>query len=702
MAQKQINLEPGDRNELNFGDEEGFTLTGVVTVDREAVEIASVMIQLPNESVKWGWTDRNGNFRITGIPSGRYRLFTTYDKDLDPVTFIWGKDGKQDYDTRFDRRQITIENDRSVDIRLEDRSKKENPAGTSKITADKACIVKVDLSVVEVFSDSKMDRETIIAVENLLGGKITLPDSPAVADLLRKAAGATAAVKDESAGDKRVTQEQFKTLFDLLVTRGYVNILMNPTLEVVDGGTAQIRSKQKIPSIQDSLEDSIQITPTVRKNGNIILQTNLDLYLKSAEPDANQPPSIRHLNISTGANISPGESWIVEGMKDAEKNAGTQEQKSELLVILTPTIVAYVEPKEPMETVNFENVGAGTVIEKLAEWTGKTIIPTAELMKQKITIYAPEKMPRSKAVAIIYNSLHSKGYIAEQTDETIFLKPMPEERPGTDKSQILIDTKILTVSDEFLKDIGLDPNSLASSKGWSNYLVHTSDDSASFVIDQLHEDLLLRTVAARMRTHKDIQMLDKPQVLAASGKKCEIQITESEYYMLTSPSEPNALTGESESKSKRIELGTTVRLTPNLTPDGKKVDLDFELERRQLRGFKEHTGTEKQTQKIPIVDVYSIKTPCTVPDGKTLLIASKKIPEQKKKEPGTPGLAGLPLIGPLFSSPAQVEETRYLLIMVKPSINPHIKAPPTLQPLDPNDPLIKKLEEKFKRSDEQK
>ncbi|GAG04095.1 unnamed protein product, partial [marine sediment metagenome] len=63
MAQKQINLEPGYRTELNFGDEEGFTLTGVVTVDGDAVEIASVMIQLPNETYKWGWTDRNGNFR---------------------------------------------------------------------------------------------------------------------------------------------------------------------------------------------------------------------------------------------------------------------------------------------------------------------------------------------------------------------------------------------------------------------------------------------------------------------------------------------------------------------------------------------------------------------------------------------------------------------------------------------------------------
>jgi len=38
--------------------------------------------------------------------------------------------------------------------------------------------------------------------------------------------------------------------------------------------------------------------------------------------------------------------------------------------------------------------------------------------------------------------------------------------------------------------------------------------------------------------------------------------------------------------------------------------------------------------------------------------------------------------------------------MVKPSTD--IKAPPKPQPIDPDDPLIKQLEEKFKRSDEQK
>jgi hypothetical protein len=60
----------------------------------------------------------------------------------------------------------------------------------------------------------------------------------------------------------------------------------------------------------------------------------------------------------------------------------------------------------------------------------------------------------------------------------------------------------------------------------------------------------------------------------------------------------------------------------------------------------------------------------------------------------------LPLIGALFYSPPQIEQTKNLIIMVTPTTD--IKAPPIPPLTDPNDPLVRKLEEKFKRADKQK
>jgi len=937
-------------------------------------------------------------------------------------------------------------------------AKSDTPSGVDKP------IVKVDLSVIEVPPDSKMDRETTVEIKNLLGGKITLSDSPAIADLLRKAAGATAAVKDESAGNKRVTQDQFKTLVDLLESRSYVKILMNPTLEVIDGETAKISSKQKIPGIQAPLEDSIQITPNVLEDGNIILQVEATLYQRSISQSNEQIPMINKLEISTQIRLSPGESGIISGMKQAglltEPDKAAKELEvpaSEILVILTPTIVDTAleaqneidEPtdiqqeqgitisglcrdsggrplsmaqvlffcrdhrlgsmiqvaqsktdsegrftlgpitplseedwgrtryfifvpadghgpvwktvdldkpnKEPLELTAYNSaVVSGSIITEDSEpvagarvwvrgiispeatedpasrandlytiaalpgWSATTkqdgsfriagvpdgariqlfishrdfaecfvhvkpgadtkikvqpaasiagrvlygksgkpaagvivraqgvesvpipggyIVPGAQTTTDKqgryrleslfgtkyniwaeaenltvvaldsfqarigetreapdfvlieggfiigriideatgkpikpgqysdVGIYGPSRpksgaaiessriredgsfrirvapgrnyiylrpmddWDRGKAIVIPpsrwinvgdgqtvevefkVRKLSQEEMDKEATRGQRFTMPLPktideleqserQQESNSNSAQIMIDTKILTVSDEFLKYVGLDPNSTARSENWSDYLIHASEDSVSFVIDQLHEDLLLGTVAARIRVDKDIRMFHPLPVLAKSGKKCEIQIIDSEHYRLTSPP---------ESKSNRIELGTTIRLKPTLIQKGQNVELDFEWEYRRLQGFKEHTGPDGKVQKVPQIDVDSIRTPCTIPDGKTLLITGKKITEQKKKESGKPQLGDLPLIGGLFSSPPQVEETKNLLIMITPStdikappIPQDIKAPPKPQPIDPNDPLIKKLEEKFKRYDEKK
>jgi general secretion pathway protein D len=88
------------------------------------------------------------------------------------------------------------------------------------------------------------------------------------------------------------------------------------------------------------------------------------------------------------------------------------------------------EPNEPMENLNLKNVEMKTIIEKLAKWTGKVIIPTDESLKQKITIYAPDKLPRSEALAKIYSALRIKGYVAVPTDGSIFLQPITDAKLG--------------------------------------------------------------------------------------------------------------------------------------------------------------------------------------------------------------------------------------------------------------------------------
>ncbi len=89
------------------------------------------------------------------------------------------------------------------------------------------------------------------------------------------------------------------------------------------------------------------------------------------------------------------------------------------------------ESDDGMEAVNLKDVEMKKIIDKIASWTGKTVIPHEDAMKQKITIYAPDKLPRAKALATIYSALRLKGFVVEEDDDIIFLKPIADAKLGT-------------------------------------------------------------------------------------------------------------------------------------------------------------------------------------------------------------------------------------------------------------------------------
>ena len=90
-----------------------------------------------------------------------------------------------------------------------------------------------------------------------------------------------------------------------------------------------------------------------------------------------------------------------------------------------------IDPNNQLEALNLKDVEMKDIIKKLADWTGKVIIPTDEAMKQKITIYSPKELPRSEALSHIYSALYAKGFIAEHSDGVIYLKPITEAKLGS-------------------------------------------------------------------------------------------------------------------------------------------------------------------------------------------------------------------------------------------------------------------------------
>lgn len=262
--------------------------------------------------------------------------------------------------------------------------------------------VKIDCLISEIYADMTFDRETTIEIQNLLGENITmkpggLPFGTDVRQIIDEGGEVLPAFPGASMREVArarmglnigylSTSHAFTALVDLLESRGYLKILMNPTLEVVNGGTAKVQSTQKVAidkitsqstisnnflgtqTLFEDVVDSLQITAHVFADGYIGLETSILLGSKNTPEGVKQIPIITKKQIDNKQNrIRQGESLIIGGMRKNEKFAvvrgvpilkdipligflfsseDTEQRAVETVFILTPTISTNGRPKE--------------------------------------------------------------------------------------------------------------------------------------------------------------------------------------------------------------------------------------------------------------------------------------------------------------------------------------------------------------------
>ncbi|OHB62630.1 MAG: hypothetical protein A2Y76_08605 [Planctomycetes bacterium RBG_13_60_9] len=247
--------------------------------------------------------------------------------------------------------------------------------------------VRIDCMISELYADLTMDRETTLFIENLFGEGITLGGKlddkgnlgsafpgAALRDPARAKFGLKVGV------NRGLPGHQFKALVDLLVSRGYLKILMNPMLDVVNGQSAKIQSRQQVPLQQVTytssgfggniilgtkteyadIIDSLEITPHVFADGFISLETKAQIAAYLTPEGIKQTPIVTERTITTKDNrIRLGESLIIGGIRKSEKRdvirgvpilkdipvlgllfsgRDFEERATEVIFILTPSI----------------------------------------------------------------------------------------------------------------------------------------------------------------------------------------------------------------------------------------------------------------------------------------------------------------------------------------------------------------------------
>jgi hypothetical protein len=234
--------------------------------------------------------------------------------------------------------------------------------------------VNIDCIVLERFADVTMDWETTLLVENFLGEGITVNETMPGASL-RESKRSTFGSEIGYWKNKGVEGHQVRAAVDMLISRGYLKVLMNPAIETVNGKTASIVSKEYAPiekvvttqntepySLTDYtwVQDTLTVTPQVYADGSIGLKTEIKIGSRSKPEGVVQQSIITERSTNVAENrIKPGDSLVIGGIRKSEQRSvirgvpffedipiigilfsskDYEEKGTEIIFILTPSI----------------------------------------------------------------------------------------------------------------------------------------------------------------------------------------------------------------------------------------------------------------------------------------------------------------------------------------------------------------------------
>ncbi|HEG42926.1 MAG TPA: hypothetical protein ENH94_02645 [Phycisphaerales bacterium] len=261
--------------------------------------------------------------------------------------------------------------------------------------------INIDCLILERFGDVTTDWETTLLIDNFLGENIVLgrdkfPGAAFPGASLREIERSTFGLDFGYWIDKGVTGHEVRLIVDMLESRGYLKVLMNPTLETLNGKTASVSIMDLAPiektitgrgvdadgeTITTSYElieykpvrDTLTVTPYVYSDGYIGLKTSIVVGSKSKPEGITQESIITERSIEITENrIKPGSSLVIGGMRKSENRSvirgvpffqdlpligvffsskDFEEKATEIVYILTPTISS--GGKENAEMLDF-------------------------------------------------------------------------------------------------------------------------------------------------------------------------------------------------------------------------------------------------------------------------------------------------------------------------------------------------------------
>jgi prepilin-type processing-associated H-X9-DG protein len=425
---------------------------------------------------------------------------------------------------------------------------------------------------------------------------------------------------------------QVESLLRATQSNKNIKSLLAPRTTVLNGETAMFTNMGQQSISLDQVNSLCKITPQVSHDkNNVIIDFISRMSLE--QNNSNQLANVDEISLS---DITIPDKQTFAFSKIVNNQTSSSGDKQLLIVLVRPTIIL----QEEAEALGERGMGGSMIINS-------------------------EAAPRR----ISGQSLNSQ----------------PQENTG----KVLIETQILHVSNEFLKLVGLDANSLKTSDTWSKYHVKDSSDPNIFIIDQLSADLFQKTI----ESHKDVKVIAKPAVIAAAGKDANIKVLKEDYYLIGSGTKSDFATEDLFDKDKKEKIetlknnrelikltgGTSFNMKPEILSDN-NIQLELKInigdvispeEELIINNVTVSDGTPAKNSNYSIpkeVTLINKSVNILIPSKQTLLIIGNKITEGIRRESKTPILGDLPILNRVFINRSYIKDEYIQLFLIKPTI----------------------------------
>jgi type IV pilus assembly protein PilQ len=264
--------------------------------------------------------------------------------------------------------------------------------------------------------------------------------------------------------------------------------------------------------------------------------------------------------------------------------------------------------------------------------------------------------------------------------------------------QVLIETRIVVVNDDFSRDLGirlgvsafnesstgittttgtgigannmvttyvnqqLDPDPTAGLLEYPllsnryNVNVPIANAAGRFALAILENDFLIDLELSALEAEGRGEIVSTPRVITANQKEATIE------QGVEIPYQQSASSGATTIQFKKAVLSLTV--TPQITPDN-KIIMDLQVHKDNV-GDIISTGAFGGT--VPSIDTRAITTQVLVADGQTVVLGGIYETERRETISKVPFLGDIPIIGNLFKSTQRINNKAELLIFVTPRI----------------------------------